>query len=321
MDLSKELAKYYLLQMYQIRAFEEQAEKSYMAGKIHGTMHLSIGQEASAVGSVNALNPDDYILSTHRGHGHCIAKGADLNLMMAEFFGKANGYCRGRGGSMHIADLASGNLGANGVVGGGIPMAVGVGIGLKMRKESKILLSFFGDGAASTGAFHESMELSVIFKVPVVYVCENNQYAMSFPARKWTNSQRLASFAECYGMPGKALDGNDLLAVLEAVQEAVDYTRDGNGPSLVVCDTYRWRGHSKSDRNRYRTKAEINEWKEKDPLLRFRDYTLRHELLTEEESNKIETQAYEDIESARQFAESSPEPDVATLEEGVYAPW
>ena len=321
MDLSKELAKYYLLQMYQIRAFEEQAEKSYMAGKIHGTMHLSIGQEASAVGSVNALNPDDYILSTHRGHGHCIAKGADLNLMMAEFYGKANGYCRGRGGSMHIADIASGNLGANGVVGGGIPMAVGVGIGLKMRKESKILLSFFGDGAASTGAFHESMELSVIFKVPVVYVCENNQYAMSFPARKWTNSQRLASFAECYGMPGKALDGNDLLAVLEAVQEAVDYTRDGNGPSLVVCDTYRWRGHSKSDRNRYRTKAEINEWKEKDPLLRFRDYTLRHELLTEEESNKIETQAYEDIESARQFAESSPEPDVATLEEGVYAPW
>lgn len=321
MDLSKELVKQYLLQMFQIRAFEEQAEKSYMAGKIHGTMHLSIGQEASAVGSVNALKPDDFILSTHRGHGHCIAKGADLNLMMAEFFGKANGYCRGRGGSMHIADLASGNLGANGVVGGGIPMAVGVGIGLKMRKESKILLSFFGDGAASTGAFHESMELSVIFKVPVVYVCENNQYAMSFPARKWTNSQRLASFAECYGMPGKALDGNDLLAVLEAVQEAVDYTRDGNGPSLVVCDTYRWRGHSKSDRNRYRTKAEINEWKEKDPLLRFRDYTLRHELLTEEESNKIETQAYEDIESARQFAESSPEPDVATLEEGVYAPW
>ncbi len=321
MDLSKELAKYYLLQMYQIRAFEEQAEKSYMAGKIHGTMHLSIGQEASAVGSVNALNPNDYILSTHRGHGHCIAKGADLNLMMAEFYGKANGYCRGRGGSMHIADVASGNLGANGVVGGGIPMAVGVGIGLKMRKESKILLSFFGDGAASTGAFHESMELSVIFKVPVVYVCENNQYAMSFPARKWTNSQRLASFAECYGMPGKAVDGNDLLAVLEAVQEAVDHTRDGNGPSLVVCDTYRWRGHSKSDRNRYRTKAEINEWKEKDPLLRFRDYTLRHELLTEEESNKIETQAYEDIESARQFAESSPEPDVATLEEGVYAPW
>jgi pyruvate dehydrogenase E1 component alpha subunit len=321
MDLSKELAKYYLLQMYQIRAFEEQAEKSYMAGKIHGTMHLSIGQEASAVGSVNALNPDDYILSTHRGHGHCIAKGADLNLMMAEFYGKANGYCRGRGGSMHIADIASGNLGANGVVGGGIPMAVGVGIGLKMRKESKILLSFFGDGAASTGAFHESMELSVIFKVPVVYVCENNQYAMSFPARKWTTSQRLASFAECYGMPGKAVDGNDLLAVLEAVQVAVDYTRDGNGPSLVVCDTYRWRGHSKSDRNRYRTKAEINEWKEKDPLLRFRDYTLRHELLTEEESNKIETQAHEDIESARQFAESSPEPDVATLEEGVYAPW
>ena len=321
MELSKKLAEQYLLQMYQIRAFEEQAEKSYMAGKIHGTMHLSIGQEASAVGAVASLKPDDYILSTHRGHGHCIAKGADLKLMMAEFYGKANGYCRGRGGSMHIADVASGNLGANGVVGGGIPMAVGVGIGLKMQKQGKVLLSFFGDGAASSGAFHESMELSVIYQVPVVYVCENNQYAMSFPARRWTSSERLASFAACYGMPGKSVDGNDLLAVLEAVEEAVVYTRSGNGPSLVVCDTYRWRGHSKSDRNRYRTQEEIDAWKEKDPILRFICYVREKQLLTDENIEKIKTQANEDIENARQFAESSPEPDVTTLEEGVYAPW
>jgi pyruvate dehydrogenase E1 component alpha subunit len=321
MKISKEAALHYLLQMCQIRAFEEQAEKSYMAGKIHGTMHLSIGQEASAVGTLAALAPDDYILSTHRGHGHCIAKGADLNIMMAEFYGKANGYCRGRGGSMHIADVASGNLGANGVVGGGIPMAVGVGIGLKMQKQGKILVSFFGDGAASSGAFHESMELSVIYQVPVVYVCENNQYAMSFPARRWTNSQRLASFAACYGMPGKAVDGNDLLAVLEAVSEAVQYTRSGQGPSLVVCDTYRWRGHSKSDRNRYRTQEEIDDWKEKDPIERFIKYIMIKKLLTEKEVENIKAQASDDIENARLFAESSPNPDVATLEEGVYAPW
>lgn len=321
MEISKEAALHYLLQMCQIRAFEEQAEKSYMAGKIHGTMHLSIGQEASAVGSLAALEPDDYILSTHRGHGHCIAKGADLNIMMAEFYGKANGYCRGRGGSMHIADIASGNLGANGVVGGGIPMAVGVGIGLKMQNEGKILVSFFGDGAASSGAFHESMELSVIYQVPVVYVCENNQYAMSFPANRWTNSQRLASFAACYGMPGKAVDGNDLLAVLEAVNEAVKYTRSGKGPSLVVCDTYRWRGHSKSDRNRYRTQEEIDEWKAKDPIERFINYTMNKKLLTENDIERVKAQARDDIENARQFAESSPDPDVTTLEEGVYAPW
>lgn len=318
---SKGLSRDLLEQMYLIRAFEEQAEKSYMAGKIHGTMHLSIGQEASAVGAVSALNPDDFILSTHRGHGHCIAKGADLQLMMAEFYGKANGYCRGRGGSMHIADIECGNLGANGVVGGGIPMAVGVGIGLKMQNEGKILLSFFGDGAASTGAFHESMELSVVFQVPVVYVCENNQYAMSFPASKWTNSQRLASFAEVYGMPGVSVDGNDLVAVREAVQEAVKYTRGGKGPTLVVCDTYRWRGHSKSDRNRYRTQDEIDEWKEKDPITRFRNYTLEQELLSDVEADEIADGAYTEIEAARVFAENSPEPDLDTIEDGVYAPW
>ena len=171
MDLSKELAKYYLLQMYQIRAFEEQAEKSYMAGKIHGTMHLSIGQEASAVGSVNALNPDDYILSTHRGHGHCIAKGADLNLMMAEFFGKANGYCRGRGGSMHIADLASGNLGANGVVGGGIPIAVGAAQGLKLLGSDAIAVCMFGDGAMNRGPFLEGLNWAALYQLPVLFVC------------------------------------------------------------------------------------------------------------------------------------------------------
>jgi pyruvate dehydrogenase E1 component alpha subunit len=320
MTLTKQQAEEYLLQMYQIRAFEEQAEKSYMAGKIHGTMHLSIGQEASAVGSICTLEPTDYIIGHHRGHGLTIAKGADLNLMMAEFYGKENGYCRGRGGSMHIADVSGGNLGANGVVGGGIPMAVGVGIGLKMKKENQVLLAFFGDGAASTGAFHESMILANLYQVPVVFIVENNQYAMSFPADKWMNSENLAARGELYGMPGVATDGNDLLAVRRVVQQAVDRARAGKGPALVVNDTYRWRGHSKSDRNRYRTQEEIDEWKEKDPILKFNSYCLKNDLLSEEEIEKIKEQGYADIEAARVFAEASPEPDVAALEEGVYAP-
>jgi pyruvate dehydrogenase E1 component alpha subunit len=188
--------------MHLIRAFEQQAERSYMEGKIHGTMHLSIGQEATAVGSISTLNPDDYILSTHRGHGHCIAKEPNLDLVMAEFYGKEVGYCRGRGGSMHIADVAGGNLGANGVVGGGVAMSVGVGLGIKMRHENRVLICFFGDGAASTGAFHESMILAGLFHIPVVYLCENNQYAMSFPVKNWATSARLAQFGELYGILG-----------------------------------------------------------------------------------------------------------------------
>jgi TPP-dependent pyruvate/acetoin dehydrogenase alpha subunit len=320
MKLTKKDARAMLRQMYLTRAFEEQAEKSYMEGKVHGTMHLSIGQEATAVGSISTLKENDYILSHHRGHGHCIAKGADLNMMMSEFFGKENGYCRGRGGSMHIADVSGGNLGANGVVGGGIPMAVGVGIGLKMENEDRILLSFFGDGAASTGAFHESMEMAVLFQVPVVFICENNQYAMSFPANKWTTSDRLAKFAECYGMPGEAVDGNDLMAVRAAVGEAVGRARNGDGPSLIVCNTYRWRGHSKSDRNLYRTKEEIEEWQKKDPILRFTAMVVSDGILTNEDVQAIKDQAYADIEAAVEFADNSPEPALETIEEGVYAP-
>lgn len=320
MSVDKVKAAEMLRLMYETRAFEEQAEKSYMMGKIHGTMHLSIGQEASAIGSISTLEPDDYILGHHRGHGLCIAKGADLNLMMAEFYGKEVGYCRGRGGSMHIADVAGGNLGANGVVGGGLPMAVGVGHGLKMRGDNRVLLSFFGDGAASTGAFHESMILAVLFQVPVVFICENNQYAMSFPANQWMTSERLASFAELYGMPGTATDGNDLLAVHQAVQKGVDHARDGGGPSLVVNNTYRYRGHSKSDRNRYRTQEEIEEWQRNDPILRFRKVLNSEGLFNTEEMDAIEEAAYAAIESARQFAEDSPEPSLDTIEEGVYAP-
>jgi acetoin:2,6-dichlorophenolindophenol oxidoreductase subunit alpha len=319
MKLSKTEAKELLLQMYQIRAFEEQAEKSYMAGKINGTMHLSIGQEASAVGSISVLKDTDYIIGHHRGHGLCIAKGANLDLMMAEFYGKEAGYCRGRGGSMHIADMEGRNLGANGVVGGGLPMAVGVGIGLKMKKKDEVLLCFFGDGAASTGAFHESMILADLYHIPVVFICENNQYAMSFPASKWTTSERMAARAELYGFPGVAVDGNDLMVVKDAAREAVERARKGGGPSLIVNNTYRWRGHSKSDRNRYRTQEEIDQWKERDPILRFGKYVIEKGLMTEAAIDKIKVQGYADIENSRLFAEASPEPAVETIMEGVYA--
>jgi len=326
-----------LRQMVTIRAFEEQAEQLYMMGKVHGTMHLSIGMEASAVGSIAALRPDDLILSTHRGHGHCIAKGADLNLMMAEFMGKENGYCRGRGGSMHIADVKGGNLGANGVVGGGIATAMGVGLGLKMqrrgdlagsdlagfpqpaRSADRIILCFFGDGAANLGSFHESLNMAAIWKLPVVYVCENNQYAMSFPVTKAFAIERISDRAAAYGIPGVTVDGNDLLAVYEAVSRAVSRARAGEGPSLVENVTYRWRGHSKSDANRYRTREEIEAWKEKCPIRCFQARLIEEGALTAEEAEQIEKEAHAAIEAAVQFAEASPEPALETIEEGVYA--
>ena len=308
-----------LRQMYTTRAFEEMAEQLYAMGKIHGTMHLSIGMEASAIGSIAALRPDDLAMITHRGHGHCIAKGADLNPMMAEFMGKANGYCRGRGGSMHIADVTTGNLGANGVVGGGLATSMGIGLGLKLQKSDRICICFFGDGAANIGPFHESLNMAAIWKLPVVYVCENNQYAMSFSTKRAFAIEKISDRAAAYGMPGVTVDGNDLMAVYEAVGEAVNRARAGGGPTLVENVTYRWRGHSKSDANRYRTQEEIEMWKQKDPIKRFRELLVGEGALMEEDVDRIEREAYAAIESAVAFAEASPEPDVATIEEGVYA--
>ncbi len=308
-----------LRKMYTIRAFEEMAEKLYAMGKIHGTMHLSIGMEASAVGAIAALREDDLILSTHRGHGHCIAKGAKLALMMAEFMGKEKGYCHGRGGSMHIADIECGNLGANGVVAGGIPMAVGVGLSLKMQKLDQIILCFFGDGAANAGPFHEALNMASIWSLPVVFVCENNQYAMSFPFKRSFAIERISDRAASYGMPGKTVDGNNVLEVYSAVDRAVKYARKGLGPSLIENVTYRWRGHSKSDANRYRSKEEIESWKEKCPIKRYKAYLLDNKILTEDQVNQIEKDAFTVIDSAVEFAEVCPEPSLDSLEEGVYA--
>jgi pyruvate dehydrogenase E1 component alpha subunit len=265
------------------------------------------------------LRPDDLILSTHRGHGHCIAKGADLNRMMAEFIGKETGYCRGRGGSMHIADIEGGNLGANGVVAGGVPIAVGVGLSLKMQKRDQIILCFFGDGAANLGPFHEALNMAAIWTLPVVYVCENNQYAMSYPVRKAFAIERISDRAAAYGMPGVTVDGNDVLAVHEAVSEGVQRAREGGGPSLIENVTYRWRGHSRSDVNRYRTKEEIESWQAKCPIERFSKHLLEEGVLTEEEIDRIEETSYADIDAAVEFSEASPDPDLETIEEGVYA--
>ena len=308
-----------LEKMYLIRAFEEKAEELYTLGKIHGTMHLSIGMEASAVGSILTLNPDDLILSTHRGHGHCIAKNGDINLMMAEFMGKECGYCRGRGGSMHIADVDGGNLGANGVVAGGLPIAVGVGLGLKMEKKNRVHICFFGDGAANEGAFHEALNMAAVFNLPVVFICENNHYGMSMSYKKAMKIDKISDRASSYGMPGVNVDGNDVIAVYSAVAEAIDRARDGGGPTLIENVTYRWRGHSKSDANRYRTKEEIDEWKAKDPIPRLADQMLSEGRLTQMQVDDIKARAYKLINDTAIFAEGCDDPTLDTIEEGVYA--
>jgi len=305
--------------MYLIRSFEEKAEQLYALGKVHGTMHLCIGEEATAVGACLALRRDDCILSTHRGHGHCLAKGADVNLMMAEFFGKANGYCRGRGGSMHIADVDGGNLGANGVVGGGLPIAPGVALGLRMQGSDRVCLCFFGDGAANEGAFHESLNLAAVWKLPVVYVCENNQYAMSMPFEKGAAVEQISTRAIAYGMPGLTVDGNDLLAVYEAVRDAVARARAGEGPTLIEALTYRWRGHSKSDRQLYRTRDEVKAWQARDPIARLQTLLVEANLHTMEELEQAVQRARQLIEDAVAFAERADDPDPETLMEGVYA--
>ncbi|HZW02815.1 MAG TPA: thiamine pyrophosphate-dependent dehydrogenase E1 component subunit alpha, partial [Anaerolineaceae bacterium] len=244
--LPPELLQLMLEQMMTIRVFEEKAEELYALGKVHGTMHLSIGQEATAAGASHALRPSDYLLNHHRGHGHLIAWGSDPKLMMAEFLGKETGYGRGRGGSMHIADVAKNNLGANGIVGGGVPLAVGVGLSIKLRKTDQVVMVIFGDGAANEGAFHESLNMASIWKLPVVYLCENNQFGMSMSFQRAFNIEHVSERACAYGIPGVTVNGNDPLAVYGAVHTAAERARRGEGPSLVEAVTYRWRGHSKS---------------------------------------------------------------------------
>ncbi len=319
-SLGPEFMKQLLQDMHTIRAFEERAEQLYSLGKVHGTMHLSIGQEATAVGASNALQDGDYLLNHHRGHGHCLAWGSDPNRMMAEFLGRETGYCRGRGGSMHIADVEANNLGANGIVAGGVPIAVGVGLSIRMRKTSQVCLVIFGDGAANEGAFHESLNMASIWKLPVIYLCENNQYAMSMPVQKAFNIQDISERSAAYNIPGATVDGNDPLAVYLAVSEAAAHARSGAGPTLIESKTYRYKGHSKSDRQAYRTRDEVNEWMEKrDPIKRFTALLTTAGIITEEEATAMRGNAIATIDHAVEFSEQSPMPDVNTILEGVYA--
>ena len=308
-----------LRKMFLIRKFEEAAEQSYMRGLTHGTMHLSIGQEASAVGACMPLSDDDKITSTHRGHGHCIAKGADAARMLAEFFGKETGYCRGRGGSMHIADISKGNLGANGIVGGGIPIAVGAALSAKRLKTGTVALSFFGDGANNEGAFHESLNMASVWKLPVVFFCENNQYGMSTSTAQSTAVKSIADRASAYSMPGIVVDGNDFSAVAEASDEAVARARAGLGPTLVESLTYRFRGHSRSDRNRYRTKEEIQEWMRRDPIAHMSELLESHGIAARKEIERLELDVDREIEAAIDFAHKSPAPPATELTRDVYA--
>jgi pyruvate dehydrogenase E1 component alpha subunit len=318
-NYSPEQLREVLQKMHLIRRFEEGTEDAYTRGLIHGTMHLSIGQEASAMGICMPLKPDDQITSTHRGHGHCIAKGAQVDRMFAEFFGKTTGYCKGRGGSMHIADVSAGNLGANGIVAGGIPIAVGAALSAKMQRNGKVVICFFGDGANNEGAFHESLNMASIWKLPVVFVCENNGYGMSTSTARSTAVANIADRAVAYSMPGVTVFGNDFSAVAEASTEAVDRARRGDGPSLIETKTYRHRGHSKSDRNRYRTKEEIEEWKAlRDPISLFETELKQFGIMDDAGIAQVREAVEAEIAAGIAFAKDSPLPSTADVLNFVY---
>ena len=316
--LSKEDKLEMFHKMLLIRRFEETAEELYMEGKVFGTFHLYVGEEAVAVGTCTALAEGDYITSTHRGHGHCIAKGADVKRMMAEIMAKDAGYCHGVGGSMHIADVEKGNLGANGVVGGGIAIAMGAGLGCKMQQNGKVVACFFGDGASNTGNFHEAVNMAAVLKSPVVFVCENNHYAMSNSVKNAFAITDISERAKGYGIPGLTVNGMDVLEVYEAAHEAFERARRGGGPSLLEAKTYRYKGHSKSDKNVYRTKEEIESWKKRDPIQRFRSQ-LTENGLAEKRLKEIEEKVETEIEEAVRFGEESPPPSLEAVRRMVYA--
>ncbi len=318
-SITQEKLKDLYKEMWLIRYFDEKVDQFFAKGLIHGTTHLCVGQEASAAGSIAVLESRDKIVSTHRGHGHCISKEGDVNKMMAELFGRETGYCKGKGGSMHIADVEKGNLGANGIVGGGIPLAVGAALTSKMKKENYVVLCFFGDGASNEGSFHEAVNLAAIWDLPVVFICENNQYGMSGPVKDMMRIENIADRAGSYGIPGKVVDGCDMFDIMNTVDEAVQRARSGQGPSLIEMKTYRWKGHSKSDAKKYRTREEENEWRAKDGIKRFKETLMEAGILTEEEAKALQEQAKQAIEAAVKFAEASPEPSIDTLEEDVYA--
>lgn len=321
METDKEILIWLYATMLKIRLFEERIVDLYARGLVPGLAHLYIGEEAVAAGVCAVLREDDYITSTHRGHGHVIAKGADLKPMMAELFGKKTGYCKGKGGSMHIADMAIGILGANGIAGGGLPIAVGSGLSAKCRGTDQVTVSFFGDDASNNGTFHESLNLASLHKLPIVFVCENNLFGISTHQTKHQPIMDIAIRAACYDMPGTVVDGNDAVEVYGAASRAVRRARAKEGPTLIECKTYRWRGHHEGDPNqggRYRTKEDIETWKVKDPIKGLADRLIRDKVVAKRKLSTIESDIVEQIDQAVAFATESQFPSPDDLYEDVF---
>jgi TPP-dependent pyruvate/acetoin dehydrogenase alpha subunit len=306
--------------MVRIRSFEERVLKDYLGRRIPGFTHLYIGEEACAAGVCAALGPDDYITSTHRGHGHAIAKGLELGPMMAELYGKATGTCRGRGGSMHIADFRVGMLGANGIVGGGFGIAVGAALSSVRRGDGRVAVCFFGDGGINKGTFHEAMNFAGVAHLPVVFVCENNKYAQYTASERLTAVTDLSSRAAAYGMPGVAVDGNDVLAVFDASRTAVGRARAGDGPSLLVLDTYRYQGHSVGDPEVYRSRDEVAKQRRRDPILRFERWLLDNNVIRDAHREERWAAAAAEVEAAVEFAVASPDPEPLTALDDLFTP-
>lgn len=304
--------------MIKIRMFEQRVADFFAAGKIPGFVHLYVGEEAVATGVCATLRDADYITSTHRGHGHLISKGGDIKLMFAELFGKRTGYCKGKGGSMHIADIDLGILGANGIVGGGPPLATGAALAAQYRGTDSVAACFFGDGAANQGTTHEAMNLATCWKLPIVFVNENNLYGISSCTVNSMCVADVADRAAAYDMPGVVVDGNDVMAVYEAASEAVKRARGGEGPTLIECKTYRHRGHFEGDPDVYRRKDELEEWKAKDPIPRFEKKLLEMQVLTQEKIQEIKSSIEKELDEAIRFAEESPLPDPSEVLDDVY---
>lgn len=315
----RKLLEHFYETMVKIRYFESNVEKKFLAGEIPGFVHLYIGEEATGTGVMSNLTHKDYIETTHRGHGHTIAKGADLKKMMAEIFGKKAGFCKGKGGSMHIADFSVGMLGANGIVGGGYTLATGAGLACKMQERKDVSVVFFGDGASNRGTFHEAANMAAVWDLPVLFVCENNQWASTTPYQTTTSVEDIADRAQGYGMPGVIVDGNDVFAVYEAAKDLIEKIRKGSGPALLECKTYRLKGHFVGDPERYRTKEEVKKvQEERDPIVRFEERVLEEKVMTKDELEEIRKRVEKEVDEAIQFAEESPEPDPSELYQDLY---
>jgi len=317
--ITKERALWIYEKMLEIRSFEETAWTLFCENKIHGSVHLYLGEEAVAASVCSYMTDEDCITSTHRGHGHCIAKGGELGKTLAELMGKDTGYCRGRSGSMHIADFSKGNLGANAIVGGGIPMAVGAALTMKMKgKKDNFAVSFFGDGACSQGTAHESMNLAAVWKLPIIFCVENNGYAISLPLVDNIPTDNITDRAAGYGMPAFSVDGNDVEAICEAMEQAKAHVLSGKGPVLLECKTGRWMGHWTGDPELYRPEGEVEELKANEPIKRFRDRMLELKLADEATIVAIEEKVSKAMAEALEFAVNSPEPDPAHVMDDVF---